>query len=110
MILPTAGAGDTSFGFHRAALADPAVRSKFIETATYRFPQEAVARAVRLDLGEIACNQLGWEDPTKYFHPGGSSILDRTGELTAVIPPHWIFENLRPELAVGCISRKNSDE
>ena len=42
--MPTAGAGDESFGFHRAALADPAVRAKFTEAATYRFPQEAIAR------------------------------------------------------------------
>jgi predicted amidohydrolase len=106
IIVPTAGAGDESFGFHRAALADPAVRAKFTEAATYRFPQEAIARALRLDLAEIACNQAGWDGRTGYFHPGGSSVLDRTGELTAIIPPHWIFEDLRPELAVGSISRR----
>jgi len=105
VIVPTAGAGDESFGFHRAALADPVVRSKFVEAATYRFPQETIARALRLDLGEIACNQAGWDGRTGYFHTGGSSILDRTGELTAIIPPHLIFEDLRPELAVGRISR-----
>jgi hypothetical protein len=41
-----------------------------------------------------------------YFHPGGSSIVDSTGEVTAVIPPRFIFEHLRPDLDMGTISRE----
>ena len=63
-------------------------------------------RAIKLNLAQIACNQMGWVEATGYFHPGGSSIVDSTGEVTGVIPPRFVFEHLRPDLDVGTISRE----
>jgi hypothetical protein len=60
---------------------------------------------LQFNLAVAACNQCGWDEATGYFHPGGSSIVDRTGEVTAVIPPRFVFEHLRPDLAVGLVSK-----
>ena len=62
----------------------------------------------RLNMAQIACNQSGYDAATGYFHCGGSSIVDRTGEATAVIAPRFVFEQLRPDLAVGLITRSSS--
>jgi hypothetical protein len=69
-----------------------------------------VEQCLRLDMAQIACNQAGWDPATRYFHPGGSSIINRTGEVTGVIPPNLIFERLRPELAVGVITPREKDK
>lgn len=84
--------------------AGPA-REKWLDSSLVYIDRESVARALRLDLAHIAVNQCGWNPASSYFQPGGSSMIDRTGAVTGVIPPHFVFEHLRPELTVGDISR-----
>jgi hypothetical protein len=62
--------------------------------------------ALRLNLAQVAGKQAGHEVATGYFHLGGSSLIDRTGEVTAVIPPRLVFERLRADLFVGRIGRR----
>jgi hypothetical protein len=81
----------------------PARRKTWSEQAAKCLSAEAIEQAVRLNLAQIACNQAGWDAGSGYFHPGGSSIVDRTGEVTAVIPARFVFEHLRPDLAIGFI-------
>jgi len=109
-ILITAGAGSVDMGFHQADLVDPEKRKKYLDLAVPCISRDAVDRAIRLGLGLAACNQAGWDPATGYYHPGGSSIIDRTGEVTAVIPARFVFEHLRPDLAVGVISARRAEE
>lgn len=104
VLLPTAGAGSVSLGFHQHELADPERRQKYLELAASCISREGLQRCLKLNLSVAACNQSGWQPATGYFHPGGSSILDRTGAVAAVVPPRFVFEHLRPELAVGIVS------
>ena len=106
VLLPTAGAGSVSLGFHQCDLADPERRRKYLDLAVPCISRDGVERCLRLNLAVAACNQAGWDAATGYFHPGGSSIVDRTGEVTAVIPAQFVFEHLRPDLAVGSVSAK----
>ena len=104
VLLPTAGAGSVSMGFHQHELIDPERRRKYLEVAPSCVSRDGIERCLKLNLSVAACNQSGWNPATGYFHPGGSSILDRTGAVAAVIPPRFVFEHLRPELAVGIVS------
>lgn len=104
MLLPTAGAGSVRLGFHQQELADPERRRKYSEMAATCISCDGVERCLKLNVSVAACNQSGWNPATGYFHPGGSSIIDRTGAVAAVIPPRFVFEHLRPELAVGIVS------
>ena len=106
VILITAGAGSTDWGRHQGELAEPEARARFADMAARCLSKEGIERSVKLNLAQIACNQMGWVDATDYFHPGGSSIVDSTGEVTGVIPPRFVFEHLRPDLDVGTISRE----
>jgi len=105
VLLPTAGAGSAALGFHQADLADPERRRKYLDLAVSCISRDGVERCWKMNLAVAACNQCGWDEATAYFHPGGSSIVDRTGEVTAVIPPRFVFEHLRPDLAVGIVSK-----
>jgi predicted amidohydrolase len=106
ILLLTAGAGDVRFGIHQADLADGKTRKRHARQAAECLSAEAIERCIRLDCAQVACNQAGWDAQIGYFHPGGSSIVDRTGEVTAVIPPRFVFEHLRADLAVGLVSCK----
>jgi predicted amidohydrolase len=105
ILLPTAGAGSVSLGFHQAELVDAERRRKYLDLAVPCVSREGVERCLQRNLAVVACNQCGWDETTGYFHPGGSSIVDRTGEVTAVIPPRFVFEHLRPDLAVGLVTK-----
>jgi predicted amidohydrolase len=105
VIIITAGAGSERFGWHQAQLASASVRRKFARQASAALSPDAIRQCLELNLAQIACNQSGWDASTGYFQPGGSSIVDRTGEVAAVIPPRFVFEHLRPDLAVGQVSR-----
>jgi predicted amidohydrolase len=109
VILLCAGAGNESFGMHQAGLSDPARRKSYAESIVRCLDAAAIEQCLRLDMAQVACNQAGWDPTTRYFHPGGSSIINRTGEVTAVIPSNLIFERLRPELAVGVITPRNKE-
>jgi predicted amidohydrolase len=106
VILITAGAGSTDWGRHQHQLAQPEERNRFAGMAATCLSKEGIESSIRLKLAQIACNQMGWVEATGYFHPGGSSIVDSTGEVTGVIPPRFVFEHLRPDLDVGTISRE----
>jgi predicted amidohydrolase len=105
ILLPTAGAGSVRLGFHQTELVDAERRRKYLDLAVPCISREGVERCLQFNLAVAACNQCGWDEATGYFHPGGSSIVDRTGEVTAVIPPRFVFEHLRPDLAVGLVSK-----
>jgi len=109
VLLICAGAGDESFGMHQAELADPARRKSYAESIARCLDPAAIEQCLRLDMAQVACNQAGWSPATGYFHPGGSSIINRTGEVTAVIPSNIVFELLRPELAVGVITPRRKE-
>jgi predicted amidohydrolase len=109
VILICAGAGDESFGMHQAGLADPVRRKSYAESIVRCLDPAAIEQCLRLDMAQIACNQAGWNPAMRYFHPGGSSIINRTGEVTAVIPSNIVFELLRPELAVGVITLRKKE-
>lgn len=106
VVLITAGGGSTSLGLRQADLARPDVRADYAAKSAQCLSKESIEQAIRLDLAQAACNQMGWDDAAGYYHGGGSSIIDRTGEVTAVIPYRLVFEHLRPQLATGRISRK----
>jgi predicted amidohydrolase len=108
VILVVAGGGDARAGWHQDALAMKPVRKKFNKQTASALSAEAIDLSVRLNLAQIACNQSGYDAATGYFHCGGSSIINRTGEATAVIAPRFVFEQLRPDLAVGLITRSTS--
>jgi len=105
VLLPTAGGGSDRIGFHQRELGDPQRRREYLDRAVSCISREGVERCLRTQIAVVACNQAGWDASTGYFHPGGSSIVDRTGEVTAVIPPRFVFEHLRPDLAVGSVSQ-----
>jgi hypothetical protein len=108
VIIIAAGGGDARSGWHQETLTKKSVRKKFAKQAASALSPEAIDLCVRLNLAQIACNQMGYDAATGYFHCGGSSIINRTGEATAVIAPRFAFEHLRPDLAVGLITRSTS--
>lgn len=108
VVLIAAGAGSQSFGFHQADLALSEKRNKYAQAAASCLSPESIGQCIQLDIAQVACNQAGWDAATGYFHPGGSSIVDRTGQVTAVLPPTLIFERLRPELAIGSLTKRAS--
>jgi predicted amidohydrolase len=109
VILIAAGAGDETFGIHQAELANPMKRKSYADSIVRCLDPAAIEQCLRLDMAQVACNQAGWYAATGYFHPGGSSIINRTGEVTAVIPSNLIFERLRPEMAVGVITPRKKE-
>lgn len=106
ILLITAGGGDESLGRHQAELVDDETRKKHAQQAATCLSAEAIERCIRLEVAQVACNQAGWDKQTGYFHIGSGSIIDHTGEVTAVIPPRFVFEHLRPDLAVGFVTRE----
>jgi predicted amidohydrolase len=106
VLLPCAGAGSVSMGLRQAELGDPEQRAKYSAMAAACVSRESIEQCWSKDLCVVACNQAGWDAATGYFHPGGSSIIDRTGAVSAVIPPRFVVEHVRAELAVGIVSRK----
>ena len=106
VVLITAGGGSTSMALRQADLARPDVRAEYAAKSAQCLSKESIEQAIRLDLAQAACNQMGWDDASGYYHGGGSSIIDRTGEVTAVIPYRLVLEHLGPQLAVGRVSRR----
>jgi hypothetical protein len=90
-------------------LSDPARRKNYAESIVRRLDPAAIEQCLRLDTAQVACNQAGWDPAAGYFHPGGSSIINRTGEVAAGIPSDIVFELLRPELAVGVITPRTKE-
>lgn len=104
VLIATAGCGNTKHGFHQRELSDPRRRAHYLKAAqSVCFVRGSVEQALRWKIGVAACNQSGWVAEAGYFHPGHSSVVNRTGEITALIPGCFVFEQLRPQLAVGVV-------
>lgn len=102
---PTAGCGSDTKGFHQNDLRDPARLEAYLkasEGVCFANPR----RMLESSIAAAWCNQAGYDASTGYFHPGHSAIIDHTGEITALIPGRLIFEHLRPDLALGFVTRK----
>lgn len=108
ILAPTAGCGKASeWGLHQHELANPERRKLFVErSALVCHPAYPIEQAVRLNVAYVACNQLGYDAATNYFHPGHSMIVDRNGDVTGLIPGKIIFEHQRPEFVVGFITKR----
>jgi predicted amidohydrolase len=103
-LCPSAGCGKRSWGFTEASLADPAVLDNYIQKVdTIISVKDAIRSCIRYRIAAATCNQMA-DDGVGYFHPGHSCIIDRTGELAALIPGTFVFEHLRPRVAWGDIS------
>ena len=106
---PTAGLGSIENGFRLKDLNTPDRRDAYFRAAeTVLSLSSAALCALQLDMGSVYCNQAGWIESAGYFQPGRSSVIDRTGHLSALIPGQMLAEFLRPELALG-ILHGNSD-
>jgi len=98
----TAGLGKAEWGFRESELSNPARRSDYIKAAErVCYPSGQVVTALRLGMAIAAVNQCGWDEATGYFHPGHSSVVDRDGRLTALIPGRMVCEHVQTEFAIG---------
>lgn len=105
VLAPTAGLGRAAgWALRQADLANPQSHALFVERqASVCYPAEAIKRALKYRRAYVACNQAGWVEVTGYYQPGHSLIIDRTGELAALVPGCVVVEQLRPRLAIGSI-------
>ena len=100
-LIPTAGCGPRAWGFPAASLDDPDTLEAYIrKAATVVFSEGAIRNCRRYGLAMASCNQMA-DNGVDYFHPGHSMIVDRTGELAALIPGSFVFEHLRERVAIG---------
>ena len=107
VVAPTAGLGDIKHAFRQREFSDPKRFEAYLNAAeSVCFMRGGVERAVKLNLGLIACNQAGFSEAMGYFQCGHAAVIDRTGEITALIPGRFCADHLRPELAIGLISAK----
>jgi predicted amidohydrolase len=107
ILAPTAGLGTIDWAFRYSDLSDEQRRKKFLDSSeTVCFPKASIERAMLLNMGIATSNQAGWVESTGYFQPGHSVVIDRTGNLSALIPGKFAPEFLRPELAVGTLTGK----
>ena len=104
-LILTAGGGSESIALHQTAVETPEARATYAAEAAQSLSADTIRRAMELDMAMVACNQSGWVPAWAYYHGGGSSIIDRTGRVAAVIPYRKILEHVRPDLAVGTVSR-----
>ncbi|MFW6039378.1 MAG: hypothetical protein ACOC9P_02770, partial [bacterium] len=103
ILLLSAGAGRMSGGFRQADLASPEKRRAYLDAAeSVCFPR--MEKTIRLGLAFASANQAGYIPETDFFHPGHSLVISSNGRLDAVIPGRFVFEHLRPEVAVGTVT------
>jgi predicted amidohydrolase len=103
VLAPTAGLGSDSHAFHQRELSDPQRLEQYVKAAQsvcFIDPRTCL----RFDMGMVACNQMGYSQAHSYFHCGHSSVVDRTGELSALAPGRFVVEHLKPDLAVGKVT------
>jgi predicted amidohydrolase len=105
-LILTAGGGSESIALHQTDVDKPEVRATYAAEAAQNLSADTIRQAMELDMSMVFCNQSGWVPAWAYYHGGGSSIVDRTGRVAAVIPYRKVLEHVRPDLAVGTISRR----
>lgn len=101
---PTAGLGDLAAAFRQHELSDEKRLKDYLQAAAsvcFISPETCLRHKLAL----VCCNQMGWSEPHRYFHCGHAAVIDRTGEVTALIPGRFVVEHLRPQLAVGFVTR-----
>ena len=107
VLLPTAGMGRVAGAFRQDELKDISRRGEYLaKMEQVCFVKDAVKQCLELDMALAACNQSGFVEETGFFHPGHSSIVDRTGELVAVLPGSFVPTHLRPKLIDGVITAR----
>lgn len=105
VLMPVAGGGSESIALHQSDVETPEARAKYAEEITDCISADTVRRAMEFDMAMVSCNQSGWVPAMGFYHGGCSWIIDRTGRIAAVIPYRKILEHVRPDLAVGTVSR-----
>ncbi|MFW6039180.1 MAG: hypothetical protein ACOC9P_01740, partial [bacterium] len=107
ILLLSAGAGRVNRGFHQADLTSHDKRCAYLKAAkTVCFPN--MEKIIRLGLAFASANQAGYVPEMDFFHPGHSLIVSGNGRLDAVIPGRFVFEHLRPEVAVGTVTARTA--
>lgn len=107
ILAPTAGLGSDEHVFHQSELTDESRLTAYLKAAAsvcFISPEMSLRNNVAL----VCCNQMGYSAQHRYFHPGHACVLDRTGEITALIPGRFVAEHLREDWAVGFVSRRSS--
>jgi len=101
LLLPTAGCGPRELGFTEASLDAADVMERYLRKAgSVVFSPDAIRTCRAYRMAMASCNQMA-DNGADYFHPGHSMIVDASGELVALIPGSFVFEHLRPRLAIG---------
>ena len=107
-----AGAGSVGWGFYQVEMHVGCRRQQYLdlEAKQPHYPRNMVEMALKLNLAQVAVNQRGWVPEMGYFHPGCGMVVNRTGEVTAMVPGRFIFEHLRPEVAVGWVTKSKNNQ
>ncbi len=101
LLVPTAGCGPRELGFTEASLDAEDVMEHYLRQAeSVVFSRDAIRNCRAYRMAMASCNQMA-DNGADYFHPGHSMIVDASGELVALIPGSFVFEHLRPRLALG---------
>lgn len=102
-LIPTAGVGPRSWGYAEADLDDPAVwQAAAAKMQALCLSTDGMRQCRTHRMAMASCNQMA-DNGVDYFHPGHSMVIDRSGELVALIPGVCVFEHLRERLACGTI-------
>ncbi len=104
ILCPTAGMGRLEWAFQQEELADPTRRAEYMaKLEQVCFLKAGLERCLAHGVALACCNQAGVANATGFFHSGHSGIIDRTGELVAVLPGCMVPGHLRPKLIDGII-------
>jgi predicted amidohydrolase len=104
ILAPTAGLGSDEHVFHQSELSDQNRLAQYLKAAAsvcFISPE----MSLKYDMALVCCNQMGYSAEHRYFHPGHACVMDRTGEITALIPGRFVAEHLREDWAVGFVTR-----
>jgi len=103
ILIPTAGCGPRHLGYTEASLEDDLVFQRYlVDAESVVFSRDGISNCRAYRLAMASCNHMA-DNGVDYFHPGHSMIVGASGELAALIPGSFVFEHLRPRLAIGSI-------
>ena len=79
------------------------VFQRYLKDAEYViFSRDAITNCRSYRMVMASCNHMA-DNGVDYFHPGHSLIVGASGELAALLPGSFVFEHLRPRLAIGTV-------